>query len=60
MFRFLENGYLEDNPQYLDNTLFSSSPGSTITVINNDVVSHTLVSGAVDNSNNAGLVGHKL
>ncbi|MDC0228631.1 hypothetical protein OAJ71_01340, partial [Nitrosopumilus sp.] len=45
-----QNGYLEDNPQYLDNTLFSSSPGTTITVINNDVVSHTFVSGS-DNSN---------
>ena len=52
-----QNGYLEDNPQYLDNPLFSSSPGSTITVINNDVVSHTLVSG-VSNSNNAGLVAN--
>ena len=52
-----QNGYLEDNPQYLDNTLFSSSPGSTITVINNDVVSHKLVSGA-SNSNNAGLVAN--
>ena len=48
--QILENGYLEDNPQYLDNTLFSSSPGTTITVTNNDVVSHTLVSGS-DNSN---------
>jgi len=52
-----QNGYLEDNPQYLDNPLFSSSPGSTITVINNDVVSHTLVSG-VSNSNNAGVVAN--
>ena len=52
-----QNGYLEDNPQYLDNPLFSSSPGSTITVINNDVVSHILVSG-VSNSNNAGLVAN--
>ena len=52
-----QNGYLEDNPQYLDNALFSSSPGSTITVINNDVVSHKLVSGA-SNSNNAGLVAN--
>jgi len=48
--KIVENGYLEENSQYLDNTLFSSSPGSTITVINNDVVAHKLVSGA-DNSN---------
>ena len=46
----LKNGHLENNFQYLDNTLFSSSPGSTITVTNNDVVSHMLVSGS-DNSN---------
>ena len=48
--KIVENGYLEENSQYLDNTLFSSSPGSTITVINNDVVAHKLVSGT-DNSN---------
>jgi len=48
--QIIENGYLEDNGQYLDNTLFSSSTGSTITVINNDVVSHMLVSGSA-NSN---------
>ena len=48
----VKNGYLENNSQYLDNTLFSSSPGSTITVINNDIVSHMLVSGSA-NSNRA-------
>jgi len=48
--QIVENGHLEDNFQYVDNSLFSSSPGSTITVINNDVVSHMLVSGS-DNSN---------
>jgi len=48
--QIVENGYLEDNPNYLDNTVFSSISGSTITVVNNDVVSHTLVSGSA-NSN---------
>ena len=48
--QIIDGAYLEDNPQYLDNTLFSSSPGSTITVVNNDSVSHKLVSGS-DNSN---------
>ena len=48
--QIVENGYLEDNPSYLDNTVFSSIPGSKITVVNNDVVSHTLVSGSA-NSN---------
>ena len=44
--QIIENAYLEDNPQYLDNSLFSSSPGSTITVVNNDSVSHKFVSGS--------------
>jgi hypothetical protein len=52
-----QNGYLEGNSQYLDNTLFSSSPGSTITVINNDVVSHTFVSGS-DNSNHQSTINY--
>jgi hypothetical protein len=52
-----KNGYLENNSQYLDNTLFSSSPGSTITVINNDIVSHMLVSGS-DNSNRQSTINY--
>ena len=48
--KILENGYLEDNFQYLDNSSFSLSPGSTITVVNNDVISHVFVSGSA-NSN---------
>ena len=55
--QIVENGYLEDNNRYLDNTLFSSSPGSTITVINNDVVSHMLVSGNA-NSNRASTINY--
>ena len=53
----VKNGHLENNSQYLDNTLFSSSPGSTITVINNDIVSHMLVSG-IDNTNRASTVNY--
>ena len=53
----VKNGYLEDNSQYLDNTLFSSSPGSTITVINNDIVSHMLVSGS-DNTNRQSTINY--
>jgi hypothetical protein len=52
-----ENAYLEDTPQRFDNTLFSSSPGSTITVVNNDSISHTLVSG-VSNGNNVGKINY--
>ena len=53
----VKNGYLENNSQYLDNTLFSSSPGSTITVINNDIVSHALVSGT-DNTNRESTINY--
>ncbi|MDC0208846.1 hypothetical protein OAJ90_04335, partial [Nitrosopumilus sp.] len=53
----VKNGYLEDNSQYLDNTLFSSSPGSTITVTNNDIVSHMLVSGS-DNTNRQSTINY--
>ena len=49
-----ENAYLQTNGVYVDNSLFSSSPGTTITIVNNDVVSHTFVSG-VSNSNNASI-----
>ena len=52
-----ENAYDQKNSNFVDNPLFSSSPGTTITVVNNDIVSHKLVSG-VSNSNNAGLVAN--
>ncbi|WP_225971305.1 hypothetical protein [Candidatus Nitrosomarinus catalina] len=51
----VDDAYLEDNTQYIDNTLFSSSPGSTITVINNDVVSHMLVSGSANSNRNSNI-----
>ena len=52
-----ENAYLQKTTGYVDNSLFSSSPGTTITIVNTDIVSHTFVSG-VSNSNNAGLVAN--
>ena len=52
-----ENAYLQNSGNFVVNSLFSSSPGMTITIMNNDVVSHTFVSG-VSNSNNAGLVAN--
>ena len=55
--QIVENGYLEDNFQHIDNTLFSSSPGSIITIVNNDVVSHTLVSGSA-NSNQGSTINY--
>ena len=53
----VKNGHLENNFQYIDNALFSSSPGSTITVTNNDVVSHMLVSGS-NNSNHQSSINY--
>jgi plastocyanin len=52
-----ENAHVENNIQRFDNSLFSSSPGATITVVNNDSVSHKLVSGS-SNSNNEGKINY--
>ena len=52
-----ENAYLQTSGNFVDNSSFSSSPGTLITIVNNDDVSHTFVSG-VSNSNNAGLVAN--
>jgi hypothetical protein len=51
----VDDAYLDDNFQYVDNTLFSSSPGSTITVINNDTVSHMFVSGSANSNRNSNI-----
>ena len=53
----VENAHLQNNFQYLDNTLFSSYAGTSVEIINNDVVSHKFVSG-VSNSNNAGQINY--
>jgi hypothetical protein len=52
-----ENAYIQTSGNFVDNSSFSSSPGTLITIVNNDDVSHTFVSG-VSNSNNAGLVAN--
>jgi hypothetical protein len=41
--QIIENAYVKDSSQHFDNSLFSSSPGAIITVVNNDVVSHKFV-----------------
>jgi hypothetical protein len=51
----VDDAYVEENIQHLDNTLFSSTPGSTITVINNDVVSHMLVSGSANSNRSSNI-----
>jgi hypothetical protein len=43
----LENAYLQTNLQYLDNALFSITSGTSITLVNNDIVSHKFISGDV-------------
>ena len=55
--QIIENAYVQNSGNFVDNSLFSSSLGMTITIMNNDSVSHTFVSG-VSNSNNAGLVAN--
>ncbi len=48
--QIVENAHLQTNFQYLDNTLFSSYTGTSVEIINNDIISHKFVSG-VSNSN---------
>ena len=55
--QIVENAYLQNNSQYLDNTLFSSYAGTSVEIINNDVISHKFVSGA-SNTNNAGQINY--
>ena len=43
----VENAYLKTNFQYLDNAMFSITVGSSITLVNNDIVSHKFISGDV-------------
>ena len=40
----VENAYLKTNSQYLDNAMFSITIGTSITLINNDIVSHKFIS----------------
>ena len=40
----IENAYLETNFQYLDNAMFSITVGNSITLVNNDIVSHKFIS----------------
>ena len=53
----VENAHVKNNFQYLDNTLFSSYDGTSVEIINNDVVSHKFVSGT-SNSFAAGQINY--
>ena len=54
-FSILENAYLESNTVNFDKTMVSTNPGSFIVIVNNDVVSHSFVSGT-SNANNEGKI----
>ena len=54
-FQILENAYLESTTISLDKTMISANPGDFITIVNNDVVSHSFASG-VSNANNEGKI----
>ena len=55
--QIIENAHLKSNFQYLDNALFSFYAGTSVEIINNDIVSHKFVSG-VSNTNNAGQINY--
>jgi len=42
----IENAYLKDNFRYLDTSTFSTYPGESFILTNNDVVSHKFISGS--------------
>ena len=57
LFTLLKMHMLKIVRNSFDNSLFSSSPGAIITVVNNDVVSHKFVSG-ISNNNNEGKINY--
>ena len=54
----VENAFLSDSISYFDNTMISTNPGASVTITNNDSVSHSFVSGA-SNSNVVGTVNYE-
>ena len=54
-FTIFENAYLESNTVNFDKTMVSTNPGDFVIIINNDVVSHSFVSGT-SNANNEGKI----
>ena len=57
MVNIYENAFLYNSAQFFDNTMISTNPGSSITIVNNDIVSHSFVSG-VSNHNNIGKINY--
>jgi len=56
-FYILDNAHLKNSISYLDKTMVSVNPGDSIIIVNNDVVSHSFVSG-VSNTNNEGKINY--
>ena len=56
-FNILDNAHLKNSISYLDKTMVSVNPGDSIIIVNNDVVSHSFVSG-VSNTNNEGKINY--
>ena len=54
-FTIFENAYLESNTVNFDKTMVSTNPGDFVIIVNNDVVSHSFVSGT-SNANNEGKI----
>ena len=54
----IENAFLPDSARYFDNTMISTNPGSSVTITNNDSVSHSFVSG-VSNTNAVGKINYE-
>ena len=44
----MNNAYSQDSISYLSNSLFSVTSGSSVTIVNNDTVSHKFVSGTAN------------
>ncbi|MDA7495472.1 hypothetical protein N8459_03075, partial [Nitrosopumilus sp.] len=53
----VENAFLHESYRYFDNTMISTNPGASITITNNDGISHSFVSGA-SNTNAAGKINY--
>ncbi|MDC0153155.1 hypothetical protein OAJ02_00285 [Nitrosopumilus sp.] len=53
----VENAFLPESIRYFDNTMISTNPGASVTITNNDSVSHSFVSGA-SNTNAVGKINY--
>ena len=57
MVHISENAFLYNSAKYFDNTMISTNPGASIVIVNDDIMSHSFVSG-VSNNNNIGKINY--